>query len=78
MSALKQSGTSKNPFEDVQKKLKWGLDNNMKAELNSEIKLSYPDYANFVIAMLNDLEFYNKAIREVKTQLNTKQEKAVA
>ena len=50
----------------------------MKAELNSEIKLSYPDYANFVIAMLNDLEFYNKAIREVKTQLNTKQEKAVA
>ncbi len=67
MTALKKTGAK--PAEDVQKKLNWGLDNGMKGELNSKIQLLYPDYAKFAIAMLNDLELYNKVIKEVKVQL---------
>lgn len=68
MQALRNSGV-KNTAEDIQKKLQWGLDNNLKGILNKEINLAYPEYAKFVIAMLNDLEFYNNVIKEVKTQL---------
>lgn len=76
--ALKKSGTSKNPAEDIQKKLNWGLDNGMKAELNAEIQLAYPEYANFVIAMLNDPELYKKANSEVKAQIYAQKENNTA
>ena len=70
MQTLRNSGAGKNAAEDIQKKLQWGLNSNLKGILNKEINLAYPEYAKFVIAMLNDLEFYNKVIKEVKTQLH--------
>ena len=76
VQALKQDNPNKNPFETVQNKLNWGLERKLSAVVNSEINLKYPEYASFVVAMLNDLELYNKAISEVKNQIYSNKETA--
>ncbi len=71
VQALKKDNSNKNTSETVQNKLNWGLERKLSAVVNSEINLKYPEYANFVIAMLNNIELYKEAMKVIKTQLHT-------